>query len=188
MVFFLSCKYYAFKTYKIDRKCPFKNKKDYVFFIQKDPVLHDCNMLVLNDSSFSSFFLDFLQNKSSIVFIGAYINDSIKIKKSYYLNQQPNCSERIIDDIKKMSVNMSIPDSLLIKTEKINSYIYSQIHKSDAPYSNLQEPKIKIYLSYSYAYGNYYYALYKKINEICRQSHYSISLYLISLDPFYQWN
>lgn len=185
--FFISCQYYAIKTYKIHRKCPFEKKHDYELFIQKDAVLQDCNMLVLNESSFSSFYTERLQKNGSSIYIGAFVNDSIMIKNSTYLMEKPDCSHRITEVINEISNRIIFPDTLLTKTKKISSYDMIQIHKSDNQQLENPEAKIKIYLSYSYAYGNYYYALYKKINAICRQSHYKIELYLISLDPYYRW-
>lgn len=182
----VGCQHYAYKKYHLGRIFSFQKKQDYISLIQKDAVLRTCNVMVLDRLHFSDFYKEILQPCKSKIYLGAYINDSTFLKSGSTLIQEPDCSRRIIDEIKKIILKDQFADSLLLYGNDVRKYNLQLINTVENNTKGAEKKGIRIYVTYSYTYGNYYHSLYKKINTFCQQSNFKISLYLISIDPFYQ--
>ena len=181
-----SCNPALKKIYKLDRQFSFKTRQDYIDFIQQPAVLDVNQVIYLDSASYVKFGIESLQQDSSMVYFGSFLNDSVCIKKSQLLKDKQSCYGRMLHDIENVISLKSYNDSLLSKKINLKKYnMYSLAGDKKIAFSTSPD-KIKVILIYGYSLGTYYNKFYKEIRQTQKNNPDKINLYIITMDPVYR--
>jgi hypothetical protein len=113
-------------------------------------------------------------------YYGSFINDSVEIKKSDFLEQNKVCMGRVLKEIETNSGEIN--DSLLVKNFQFKQYRLFNAKTGEQLNLNSNN-KLKVFLIYSYSFGNYFNSLYKDLAVFSKRNHNKLYIYVISLDP-----
>ncbi|MBU3713540.1 MAG: hypothetical protein FGM46_01170 [Ferruginibacter sp.] len=182
----LSCTAFIKQKYGLQRPFRFDTKKDFLRVIEKENLFPSKNILYIDSSSVIDFFQDMVQKENISIYIGAYLNDTILIKRSDYLNENESCRGRIENEMLLNTYRKEYPDSLKIKTKKFSSYKLCRLSNNSAFVIDKDLGKLTFFLLYSYSSGTYYRPLYQKAFELQHNNPDNIDIYIISTDPI-QW-
>ncbi len=185
---FVACKMYTVKKYHLERNFNFKDRQSFLNYLNKKNLFDEHQLLYLDSASYLSFYLEKLQQDSSVIYQGCYLNDSICINRSRFLSENTSCMGRIQ---KEVAANLSLttfPDSILVKVKNISSYTLRYL-KDDAIFNiSAYQKKIKLFLVYTYATGTYYDSLYKDILAINKLNNSNADIFIICIDPLHTLN
>ena len=185
---FVACKMYAVKKYHLERDFNFKDKMSFLNYLNRKKIFDENQLLYLDSASYLNFYLEKLQQDSSVIYQGCYLNDSICINSSRFLSENTSCMGRIQNEV---ALNLSLstyPDSILVKVKNISSYTLRYL-KNDAVFNiSAFQKKIKIFLVYTYATGTYYDSLYKDILAINKSNNSNAEVFIICIDPLHTLN
>ncbi len=179
---------YAVKKYHLERDFNFKDKQSFLNYLNRKKIFDENQLLYLDSASYLNFYLEKLQQDSSVIYQGCYLNDSICINRSRFLSENTSCMGRIQNEV---ALNLSLstyPDSILVKVKNISSYTLRYL-KNDAVFNiSAFQKKIKIFLVYTYATGTYYDSLYKDILAINKSNNSNAEVFIICIDPLHTLN
>lgn len=179
-----SCKLYVNHKFNLNRKFVFKDKASYLKYINSKKLFDDNHVLYIDTDGYQSFINEKLQQDSSIVYQGCYINDSVYINRSNLLNENTSCMGRIDLEIDANFKRTSFPDSILITGKSISSYHLKHL-KDNTPFNLNPQKKITLIMVYAYSLGTYYNELYRKIMLLTKENETLADTYLICVDPVY---
>lgn len=181
IMFFTACKMYTYKKYHIEKPTSLKTRADYVKHMSSRNLFPLNQVLFIDSASYISFITEKVQQDSSVVYVGSYLNDSIVIKRTDLLNENTSCSSRMLNEIRHNISMKTLPDSILITEKKLSSY--KLYHLSDGrPFRFNDNGKIHIILNYTSLIGTYYDDFYKRVMEIQQENSTSTEVYVIILD------
>lgn len=183
IVFLCSCSVLLKRIYKIDKKFSFETRNEYLQYIRKNGNL-DINQVGYMDSlSYLKFGFEGLQNDSTVIYFGSFINDSVSIKKSVHLTDNQACYSRMFAEIQNVLALKNYDDSLLKNNFNFLKYnIYSLAGNKRISFSG-DNKKIRIVLLYSYSFGNYYNKFYNEVRQIQKENAGAVGLTIITMDP-----
>lgn len=180
-----SCQTLAKNKYDIGRTFSFRSKQAYYDYLKKKSFLPAGNILYPDSASYVKFTVEKIQQDSSLVYQGTYLNDSVYVKKSSFLQDNKSCSGRIQGEIETNISLDNYPDSILKKGTKMSSYNLYHLQNNQPFNVNSGSGKLKIYLLYAYGFGTYYDNFFKDVNEIQKKYAHKAELYFICLEPLY---
>ena len=184
LIAFSGCKLYVNHKFNLDRKFDFKDKASFLKYLNSKKIFDESHILYIEADGYQSFINEKLQQDSSIVYQGCYINDSVYISRSSLLNENTSCMGRIDLEIAANLKRTTIPDSLLISGKRISSYHLKHLNDNTPFYMNPQK-KINLLMVYAYSLGTYYDELYQKIMLLTKENETLADTYLICVDPVY---
>jgi hypothetical protein len=184
VIFIAACRSYVNHKYQLDKKFNFKSKAAFLNYIDSKKITDRFHVLYVPAENYQRFINEKLQQDSSIIYQGCYLNDSLQIKRSSTLNSNTSCMGRIDKEIENNFKMTDFPDSMLTKGNKISSY-QLRFLDNDRLFEIKSEKKITLFIVYAYSLGKYYDELYKKIMRLSKQYESTIDTYLITIDPVY---
>jgi hypothetical protein len=184
LIIFSECKLYVNQKFHLERKFDFKDKASFLKYLKSKKIFDENHILYVGADGYQSFINEKLQQDSSIMYQGCYVNDSVYINRSSLLNENTSCMGRIDLEIASNFKRTVIPDSLLIAGKKISGYHLKYLNTNTPFYMN-PEKKINLLLVYAYSLGTYYDELYRKIMLLTKENETIADTYLICLDPIY---
>lgn len=182
VVLFITCRSYFKARYNFNRPFEFTSKQEYLTSVSKEMEFEETMLLYVDSTDYTNFMHTFIGSSSSVYF-GAFINDSLSVKKTAFLKDNESCIGRMEKEIyKNISAENFIRDSLDNSVNLSNYQFYSI--KDNKKYSvSESKKKIKIVLAYAYDFGTYYKPLYQEIIAAYKKNIQNCDLYIISLDP-----
>ena len=181
------CKLYVNHKFHLERKFDFKDKSSFLKYLKSKKIFDENHILYVGAEGYQNFIIEKLQQDSSIMYQGCYVNDSVYINRSSLLNENTSCMGRIDLEIAANFKRTTIPDSLLITGKRISSYHLKYLSDNSTFYMNPQK-KINLMLVYAYSLGTYYDELYRKIMLLTEENEAIADTYLICVDPVYLLN
>ncbi len=181
------CKLYVNQKFHLERKFEFKDKSSFLKYLKSKKIFDENHILYVGAEGYQNFIIEKLQQDSSIMYQGCYVNDSVYINRSSLLNENTSCMGRIDLEIAANFKRTTIPDSLLITGKRISSYHLKYLSDNSTFYMNPQK-KINLMLVYAYSLGTYYDELYRKIMLLTEENESIADTYLICVDPVYLLN
>lgn len=182
---FFSCRFIITKTYGINRKFRFKTRTEYIQYLTKKEKL-DTSKIIYPDSISISIFLNDMTQRNSVEFYGAFLNDSLEIIKSDFLRENASCVGRIIKEVETINKNfLHLSDTSIKINHEFRNFKFKRVFGA---YTNINDYKkpVKIFLIYSFAYGNLFDKFYKKMNELSLRYNNSLEIIIIDIDfPLY---
>lgn len=178
------CKSYVNHKYHLQRTFDFKSRHEYLQYLVSVKPFDAAHILYADAEDYQRFISEKLQQDSSVVYQGCYLNDSVCLNRSSKLSQNTSCMGRIDDEIISIFGMNEFPDSMLVNTNKISSYHLKRM-SDDSLFQPHPDKKFSILLAYSYSLGTYYDGLYKKVASLNRKHPDASDVYLISIDPVY---
>ncbi len=187
LIVFSGCKLYVNHKFHLERKFEFKDKSSFLKYLKSKKIFDENHILYVGAEGYQNFIIEKLQQDSSIMYQGCYVNDSVYINRSSLLNENTSCMGRIDFEIAANFKRTRIPDSLLITGKSISSYHLKYLSDNSDFYMNPQK-KINLMLVYAYSLGTYYDELYRKIMLLTEENEAIADTYLICVDPVYLLN
>ena len=184
LIVFSGCKLYVNHKFHLERKFDFKDKASFLKYLKSKKIFDENHILYIGADGYQSFINEKLQQDSSIMYQGCYVNDSVYINRSSLLNENTSCMGRIDLEIAANFKRTKIPDSLLIIGKSISSYHLKHLNDNTPFYMNPKK-KINLLLVYAYSLGTYYDELYRKIKLLTKENETIADTYLICVDPIY---
>jgi hypothetical protein len=184
VIAFSECKLYVNQKFHLERKFDFKDKASFLNYLCAKKLFDENHILYIDSDGYQNFINEKLQQDSSIVYQGCYINDSVYINRSSLLNENTSCMGRIDLEIAANFNRTIIPDSLLISGKRISSYHLKHLNDNTPFYMNPRK-KINLLMVYAYSLGTYYDELYRKIMLLTKENETLADTYLICVDPVY---
>lgn len=172
---------YTYKKYHIGKQVSFKTRSAYLNYLDERNIFPAKNVLFIDSSSYIPFITEKVQQDSSVVYAGSYINDSTSIKRSDVLAENTSCSSRMLNEILHNAGTKYFQDSDLFSEKKLSSY--KLYHLTDGTRFNFNDNgKIKIILNYTSQAGTYYDNFYKKVLEIQKENSAKMEVFFVILD------
>jgi hypothetical protein len=168
----------------LERKFDFKDKASFLKYLKSKKIFDEHHILYVDADSYQNFINEKLQQDSSLVYQGCYLNDSVYISRSNLLQENTSCMGRIDNEIDANLKRAVFPDSLLINGKSVSSYHLKHINDNSPFYINTKK-RINLLLVYAYSLGTYYDDLYRKIVLLSKQNETTVDTYLICIDPVY---
>lgn len=187
LIVFSGCKLYVNQKFHLERKFDFKDKASFMKYLKSKKIFDENHILYVDADGYQNFINEKLQQDSSIMYQGCYVNDSVYINRSSLLNENTSCMGRIDLEIASNFKRTIIPDSLLITGKRISRYHLKYLINNNPFYMN-PEKKINLLLVYAYSLGTYYDELYRKIMLLTKENETIADTYLICVDPVYLLN
>ena len=179
------CSAYTIKKYHLENKFEYKDKKSFLVYLKNKNIFSESQYLYLDSSTYIKFIYEKVQQDSSSIYQGCYINDSLLINRSRFLNENTSCGSRIEKEIASNFLLKNFPDSILLKENKMSDYKIKYLI-NDAPFDiNKNKKDITLFFLYSSVFGTYYDNLFKKINKLHLSLENSTQVYVICIDPIY---
>ncbi len=180
---FMSCKWYVIHQYKMNNSFSFKQKADFIQYINKKKLFKINQVLFIDKASYTKFFNEKLTDDSTLFYVGTYLNDSTMVKRSKFLNENISCSGRIENEIKQNlnKNNFSVDD--LKQVSNLSNYTLRYLSNNEIFDINADKKLSKIFITYTYRYGKWYDNLYKEINDLQQLNNQNTNVYLVCLDP-----
>jgi hypothetical protein len=166
-------------VYKFNREFTFTNRTEYLSFLDRSYSLAPEQVVYLDSLSEQLFIMEVVQRNIS-EYYGSFINDSVEIKHSSFLEENTSCIGRVLTEIEANSGK--ITDSLLVKNKNFRQYKLLNT-KTDQQLALNADKKIKVFLLYTYRMGNYFNGFYKDVAALSKGKKDQLSIYVISLDP-----
>ena len=192
-VFFLgytynSCTILAINKYKIGRSFDFKSKSDFIDYLQNNQPFEEHQYLTIDSTSYFNVMSMLSSNNGNIIYIGCYLNDSLRLIDSKLLKLNSTCAGRIKNDILSNISLPFFPDSLIDKDYFLHNCQLNNLLNNSTFNINNNKKKIKIFLLYSYSAGTYYDKLYKDIFTIQKSNTTETELFIICTDPLFNFH
>lgn len=179
------CSAYTIKKYHLENKFEYKDKKSFLVYLKNKNIFSESQYLYLDSSTYIKFIYEKVQQDSSAIYQGCYINDSVLINRSRFLNENTSCGSRIEKEIASNFLLKNFPDSILLKENKMSDYKIKYLI-NDAPFDiNKNKKDVTLFFLYSSVFGTYYDNLFKKINKLHLSLENSTQVYVICIDPIY---
>jgi len=161
----------------------FRSEKAYAEFLRNNPVFQEYQILLPKSSMYLTFLREQINGKeNSIPFLGAYVNDSMRITESDFLKAERTCPSRIINEIENLFAFDK--DSIsTAKTTPIDRYLLHVDERILSPHRAPSSPPIHLYFVYATGFGTIYDKLYKDIGKLAKEHPHELQLYLIGIDP-----
>lgn len=182
MLLFVSCKMYTYKKYQIGKQFDFKNKSSYLQNIERKNIFPADHILYIDSASYLRFVSEKIQQDSSVIYLGCFLNDSIIIKRSEFLNDNTSCAARMLNEIRSHAAMKDFPDSMLSAVEKLSSYKLIRLGNGSLFTLNNETKKMNVFLNYTYQVGTYYDEFYKSIMEIQKEHSPTMDVYVVCID------
>ena len=180
-----SCKFYAIKKYQLNKQFDFITKSSYLQFMMKRNIAEQQNFLYLDSASYEKFLREKIQEDSTVLYLGCYLNDSSCFSKSSFFTQNTSCSGRIEKEVLSNLAYKEKDPLHFKKVQKLSTYKMHPLINNEVFSINHDEKRIKLFLLYSHSYGTYYDPLIKNLKELVKQNEADISMYIICIDPLY---
>ena len=145
LIAFSGCKLYVNKKFDLERKFDFKDKASFLKYLKSKKIFDENHILYVDADGYQNFINEKLQQDSSIMYQGCYLNDSVYINRSSLLNENTSCMGRIDLEIASNFKRTIIPDSLLITGKRISGYHLKYLSNNKSFYMN-PEKKINLYM------------------------------------------
>ena len=179
------CSAYTIKKYHLENKFEYKDKKSFLVYLKNKNIFSESQYLYLDSSTYIKFIYEKVQQDSSAIYQGCYINDSVLINRSRFLNENTSCGSRIEKEIASNFLLKNFPDSILLKENKMSDYKIKYLI-NDEPFDiNKNKKDVTLFFLYSSVFGTYYDNLFKKINKLHLSLENSTQVYVICIDPIY---
>ena len=179
------CSAYTIKKYHLENKFEYKDKKSFLVYLKNKNIFSESQYLYLDSGTYIKFIYEKVQQDSSAIYQGCYINDSVLINRSRFLNENASCGSRIEKEIASNFLLKNFPDSILLKENKMSDYKIKYLI-NDEPFDiNKNKKDVTLFFLYSSAFGTYYDNLFKKINKLHLSLKNSTQVYVICIDPIY---
>jgi hypothetical protein len=186
LFFFAGCKLIAKTTFHTGRPFIFKTKQGYEQHLENKKVLSSFEQLYVD----SIFYVNFLSSISapdgSLVYQGCYLNDSVVIKTSNTFNQKKYCPGLIFTEINNLINKNILFDSTKPADLILSHFMFRDLKEGRIFPVDHSSQKLKIVLTYSYAFGKYYDQLFAEIKSLLQKNKQQLDVFLISIDPVYQ--
>ena len=186
LLFQCSCLYLTKKKYKLNEPYLFQTKQQYHDFLREKNIFPDNNLLYLDAEGYGLFISDMMEKQHALVYLGCYLNDSIRLVVSDPLLKNPSCVGRIETECNQSVISERVDSSRLVNTQSIVRYRLR--HLSDGKLFAFSEKNSKrtLFLGYSYSFGKYYDNIYKKIRDTQINHSDETSLYIVCVDPVHR--
>jgi len=149
------CNAYTIKKYHLENKFEYKDKKSFLVYLKNKNIFSESQYLYLDSSTYIKFIYEKVQQDSSAIYQGCYINDSVLINRSRFLNENTSCGSRIEKEIASNFLLKNFPDSILIKENKMSDYKIKYLI-NDEPFDiNKNKKDDTLFFLYSSAFGTY---------------------------------
>ena len=177
-----SCSYLTKKKYDLQQNRTFKDPTEYLEEVRKKKLFVNDEIYYVDSAHFISFFNQFVAKDSTIIYMGCSIDDSTWLKKSEQLLSNGSCKGRLDNEIERI-VHLGQPGKEDVESGPSlqNQGLY---RISDNRPFERNHPKRMILLCYTYLFGNYYDATYRKIVQMATEA--GIEIRVVVLDPVYR--
>ena len=179
------CKMYAIKKYHLGREFKFSNKTAFLSYISKEKLFDEQDMLYVDSTNFFSFLKEKLQQDSSFIFLGTYLNDSTSISRSAMLSENTSCKGRIGNEIRSQLQQSAMLPEQLIVSKGLSNYHLKYVRDGKPFDMNEMNGKWTILLVYSYSFGSYYNDLYREVINQTTSNKEKATLKIVCIDPVY---
>ncbi len=179
-----SCRYFVKEKYKMKNNLQCTTKQMYLQQLMRKGIFNADQLLYVDSTHYWHFYNSMLQQDSSIVYIGTYVNDSEQVKKSAVILNNSSCSGRLENEIKLMQ-SQTVFDAVDLTRKPFIDQLGLYALKNHQPFHRDNQISKCILLAFSYSFGNYYNQLYEKINRQL-QHHPTAKVYIVCLDPVYR--
>jgi hypothetical protein len=177
---FSSCKIIIEKKYGMNKPFKFKERKEYIEYLNAKG-FPSSNVLFVNDSSSYEFYR-LLSDSQLGAYFGSLLNDSTEIRKTDELKENLSCAGRIIKDIDLNARRMEFDSSFLVQSN-FKTFSFKRLDNNEKFFMNSTNQKLKIIMLYGFSLGTLYDPLYREIINFYEQNKDKTELYIISLDP-----
>ena len=186
LVSFVGCRWIAKTKFHTGRHFEFKNKKSYVHYLDNNNAISSFEHLYVDSLSYVKFLNAISGPSASLVYQGCYLNDSVVVKTSNAFNQKKYCPGAIYTEIKTRLNTKGDMDSLQLASLNLSRYSFRHIDDGHIFSLDRSVKKLKIILTYSYAFGTYYDQLFAEIKAIQQKNKKQVDVFLVCIDPVYQ--
>jgi len=177
-----SCSYITKKRYDLQQNKSYENQADYLDDIRKKRLFDNDEIYYVDSAHFISFFNQFIAKDSTIIYVGCSIGNGVWLKKSAFLLSNGSCKGRLDNEIERI-VHLEQPGKEEIETGPSLQH-QGLFRITDHQPFEQQTANRTIILSYTYLFGNYYDATYRKIVQQATQA--GIDVRVVVLDPVYR--
>jgi hypothetical protein len=176
-----SCKILYTKKFNLNQKFAFKSKEEYIKYLKAKKFNSDL-FLYLDSASYISFITKIDNNT---VYYNSFINDTLAIIKSDFLNDNQSCEGRIGKEIQELILNNTIIESKKVIDKNIYNNTLFYLKNNERYKSVDTNKKLTIFLVNIFETGTYYKSLYDEIEAVQVKHKKEINLFIISLSPVY---
>jgi len=184
--FFAGCKLIAKTTFHTGRTFVFKTKQGYEQHLANKKDLSSFEQLYVDSLFYVKVLSSISAPDASLVYQGCYLNDSVVIKTSNAFNQKKYCPGLIFTEINNLIVHHNLYDSSQQANLNLSRFVFRGLKDGRIFSIGHSSPNLKIVLTYSYAFGNYYDQLFAEIKALQQKNKQHLEVVLISIDPVYQ--
>ena len=185
---YTGCTILAINKYKIGRSFDFNSKSDFIDYLQNNQPFEEHQYLTIDSSSYFNVMSILSSKNGNIIYLGCYLNDSIRLIDSKFLKSNSTCAGRVKKEILSNISLPFFPDSVINKEYFLRNCKLSYLLNNSTFKINDNKKKIKIFLFYSYGAGTYYDKLYKDIFTIQKANKTETELFIICTDPLFNFD
>jgi len=181
-----SCGSVIKEVYDVNQNHIFESLDHYVKFFEKSNNIRGDNLLYLDSSSHKKF-LDEVVRQNFATYYGSFINDTIEIKKSDFLQENMGCMSRVLDEIKNSSMQNNFLEnkSLFVKNENFKKNVFLYLKDNKQFHFNDASQKITVFLIYSSQLGKLFKKDFQMLQKYATENKNGVELFIISIDECY---
>lgn len=181
-----SCSSMIKEVYKVNQNHNFESLSNYADFFEKSNNISGDNLLYLDSTSHKRF-LDEVVKQKLATYYGSFINDTIEVKKSDFLQENMGCMSRVLNEIKNSTTRDFFlqNDSLFIKNENFTKNVFIYLKSNKQFQFNKTSKKLTVFLLYSTQLGELFKKDFQILQKYAIDNKNDVKLYIISIDKCY---
>ena len=176
-----SCKALISKYYHLNREVNFKDGEEYLNYIEKNKKI-DRSLILLPDSTTYDAFLWKVVGNRLGYYYGAYLNDSIAVRRSGELEENSVCLGRVLTNMSVGLESIEKKGDTLLQVSDFNSFKFFEAKTGNQYDIGGSSKPIKIFLLYSYSTGSLFDKSYKEIFRFAEKNKEKVELRIIPTD------
>lgn len=183
-----SCQPIIKQMYSVNKNLSFKSVAEYLDFFEKTNKIEGDNLLYLDSSSQYRFLNEVVSDKLA-TFYGTFLNDSIELIKSDFLQENMGCMSRVLNEIKNSSVKYDYVDtkdqSLFVKNYNFKKNVFWYLKDNKKFQFDNSSQKLSVFLIYSTQLGTLFKKDFLTLQKYADENRNQVKLFFISLDKCY---
>jgi hypothetical protein len=175
----LSCKTFLTAKYRFNQPFSFGSKTAYLEYLKNRYAFPAEHVLYPDSISQTALANDIIKAKLA-QYYGAFINDTLEVRKTDFLSENLSCIGRVLKEIENNS-NNNYGNGIAINKDFRNYHF--KIAADDSDFVFRSNKKLKIFLLYAFAMGNYFDDFFQDIMNWTQNKNEKVEVFIIALDP-----
>ncbi len=178
--FIYGCSSILRSKYRFNQPFRFSTKMEYLNYLENKYSFSYAHVLYPDSLSQYAFFNNVMQARLS-QYYGTFINDTLEVKKTKHLSENLTCIGRVLKEIEINSSKVGYIND--VTTNTVFRDYHFKVADNDSDFVFNPNGKVKIFLLYAFAMGNYFDEFFKDVVVWAKNVPEKVEIFIISLDP-----